>query len=91
MTPWYTDAEIDSLCEGLTQHAARVKYLRRLGLHVTRRPNGRPLVLRAHAEAVLSGQAQLQTAGPEKPAAAGPDAGALISFLAARRATHKRA
>ncbi|WP_093303667.1 DUF4224 domain-containing protein [Variovorax sp. NFACC26] len=41
-----SDEEIDGLCEGLTQNAAKVRHLRRLGLRVDRRPNGRPLVAR---------------------------------------------
>jgi hypothetical protein len=54
-TPWLTDAEIDDMCAGLTQNAARVKHLSGLGLSVSTKPNGRPLVMRAHAELVLSG------------------------------------
>lgn len=42
-----SDEEIDRICGGLTQHLAKVRYLRRLGLRVDRRPNGRPLVARA--------------------------------------------
>jgi len=41
-----SDEEIDSICCGLTQNVAKVRYLRRLGLRVDRRPNGRPLVAR---------------------------------------------
>lgn len=56
MTPaWLSDAEVDELCAGLTQHAAKARYLRSLGLTVQIKPNGRPLVVRSHAEAVLSG------------------------------------
>jgi len=65
-----TDPEIDQICEGLgpNSHAAKVKRLQSLGLIVNRKPNGRPLVVRAHAEAVLSGRAQ---AAAEELAAAG--------------------
>ena len=49
-----TDAEIDRICDGLTQNAAKVRYLRGLGLTVQRKPNGRPLVNRAHYNAVRS-------------------------------------
>lgn len=46
--PNLTDAEIDDICDGLTQSAAKVRYLRDvLGLAVQRKPNGRPLVRRA--------------------------------------------
>lgn len=58
-TPWLSDAEIDDMCDGLATNAARVRHLRRMGLTVTTKPNGRPLVMRAHAELVLSGAAQV--------------------------------
>lgn len=53
--PWYTDPEIDDLCQGLTNNAAKVRHLRSMGLTVARKPNGRPLVMRSHASLVLSG------------------------------------
>jgi hypothetical protein len=48
-----TDAEIDSICDGYVQNAARIRYLRAMGLTVHRKPNGRPLVNRAHYDAVM--------------------------------------
>lgn len=48
--PDLSDDEIDRICAGLTQHLAKVRYLRRLGLRVDRRPNGRPLVARIEWE-----------------------------------------
>jgi hypothetical protein len=43
-----SDEEVDAICAGLVQSAAKIRYLRRvLHLHVDRRPNGRPLVRRA--------------------------------------------
>lgn len=50
-----TDAEIDNICDGYTQNAARVRYLRSMGLTVRQKPNGRPLVNRAHYDAVMNG------------------------------------
>lgn len=47
-----TDAEIDNICDGYVQNAAKIRYLRGLGLTVERKPNGRPLVNRAHYDAV---------------------------------------
>lgn len=47
-----TDAEIDNICDGYVQNAAKIRYLRSLGLTVERKPNGRPLVNRAHYNAV---------------------------------------
>lgn len=61
-----TDQEIDALCEGLRQNAAKARYLRGLGLTVHTRPNGRPLVVRSHAERVLAGE----QINPTTPAAA---------------------
>lgn len=61
-----TDAEIADLCEPLTQPAAQVRYLRSLGLAVTTKPNGRPVVVRSHVESVLSGRNQ------QAPAQAAP-------------------
>lgn len=47
MTPDLTDSEVDQICAGLVQNAAKVRYLQALGLRVDRRPNGRPLVSRS--------------------------------------------
>lgn len=53
-----SQAEIDDLCHPLTQASAQVRFLRASGLTVTVKPNGRPAVVRSHAESVLSGQRQ---------------------------------
>lgn len=50
-----SEAEVNELCNPLTQPAAQVRFLRGLGLTVTVKPNGRPAVVRSHAETVLSG------------------------------------
>lgn len=60
MTPWLTDKEVDDLCDGLSTNAAKARHLRGMGLVVNCKPNGRSLVMRAHAEAVLSGFKQIQ-------------------------------
>ena len=65
MTPWLTDAEIDDLCAGLATSGAKVRHLRSVGLHVTTKPNGRPLVMRVHAEVILSGLNQLAEPAPQ--------------------------
>lgn len=54
-TPWLADNEVDALCDPLRQNAAKVKYLKGLGLAVREKPNGRPLVLRSNVEDVLGG------------------------------------
>lgn len=48
-----TDAEIDLICDGYTQSAAKVRYLQSMGLTVRRKPNGRPLVNRRHYDEVM--------------------------------------
>lgn len=45
-----TDAELADICRPLVQHAARIRYLRSLGLPVERRPDGSPLVRRCDWE-----------------------------------------
>lgn len=47
-----SDAEIDNICQGYTQNAAKVRFLRSMGLVVRKKPNGRPLVNRNHYDAV---------------------------------------
>lgn len=48
LTAHLTDAEVDDICAGLRQNAAKVRYLQVvLKVRVQRKPNGRPLVLRA--------------------------------------------
>lgn len=64
-----SQAEIDGLCHPLTQPAAQVRFLRASGLAVTVKPNGRPAVVRSHAEAVLSGQRQSPQVPVAKPEA----------------------
>lgn len=50
-TPWFTTAEVDEMCDGLVQDAARIRYMRNvLKLKVDRKPNGKPLVWRPVAE-----------------------------------------
>lgn len=46
LPPYLSDAEVDEMCDGLVQDAAKIRYLRGLGLRVDRKPNGRPLVWR---------------------------------------------
>lgn len=52
MRPWLEDDEIAELCRPLEQSAAQIRYLKRLGLHVERKPNGTPLLMRSELERV---------------------------------------
>lgn len=73
MTPDLTDDEIDSICAGLSQNAAKVRYLRGLGLRVDQRPNGRPLVARAEWERHYTSRPALETVkGSATPPSNGP-------------------
>lgn len=84
-----TDEEIDAMCAGLgsTSHAAKRKRLERMGLIVNEKPNGRPLVVRSHAEAVLSGRAALeQHAAPPAPRPATGDRAAVIALFGRKAA-----
>ncbi len=47
-TPFLTDDEVDAICAGYVQNAAKVRFLQQVvRVPVKRKPNGRPLVLRA--------------------------------------------
>lgn len=49
---FYSDAEVDELCAGLEQNAAKIRFLRDVcKLRVDRKPNGRPLAWRPAAPA----------------------------------------
>lgn len=46
--PFLTDDEVDAICAGYVQNAAKVRFLQQVvRVPVKRKPNGRPLVLRA--------------------------------------------
>jgi hypothetical protein len=80
-TPWLTDAEIDELCDPLTQPAAMVRFLNReYKLTVTRKHNGRPLVMREHFDAVMGGLPadKRKRARPEQHQLRQPDAAGLV-------------
>lgn len=66
-----TDAEVDAITDGYSTNAARIRYLRGLGLTVYVKPNGRPLVARAHYDAVMN-----PAGGIEPGRGAAPGAGA---------------
>lgn len=51
--PFLTDAEIAGICDPLVMPGAQRRHLKRLGLHVEEKPNGRPLVARSEFERVL--------------------------------------
>ncbi|MBC2731345.1 DUF4224 domain-containing protein [Thiobacillus sp.] len=75
-TPFLSDAEMLHICKPLTQPAAMIRYLKREGFNVKRRPDGWPLISRANYDAVMMGQAQPAAAGDT--AQAGPNVQALL-------------
>lgn len=85
-SPFLTQKQVDEICEGLTQKAAKVRYLRGLGLHVTVKPNGDPHVARSEYERVFGAA---RVGGQKIKAAPGsePDTSAAILLLN-RRARH---
>lgn len=58
-----SDAEIDEICDGYIQNAAKVRFLKSLGLTVAQKPNGRPLVNRAHYDQVRGEASRLRCPG----------------------------
>lgn len=86
---YLSDTEVADLCAPLTQPAAQVRYLRALGLTVTLKPNGRPVVIRCHAEAVLSGRrvaSPLATTDQPRGAKQQPNRSSLVTLLQRGRA-----
>jgi len=75
MTPWLSQAEIDDLCDPLTQHAAQLRYMRGLGLTVGTKPSGAPLLMRNHFDDVMTPE------NKSKPAKRQPNsAGLRLAF-----------
>lgn len=85
-TPFLSDDELLALCKPLSQPAAMVRYLTRMGFHVKRRPNGWPLISRANFDVVMMGQAQpvSPTANPE----GSPNVKALLDRFTQRGAPY---
>lgn len=54
--PYFTDAEVDEMCDGLVQDAAKIRHLRRLGLRVDRKPNGKALAWRPAVQTPAAAQ-----------------------------------
>ena len=81
-----TDAEIDAMCAGVTRNADKRRRLRAMGLIVNEKPNGRPLVVRSHAEAVLSGRADVERSqAVDQPRPTTGDTAAIIAIFGKKR------
>jgi len=77
-TPHLTDAEIIDMVAPLKQPAAIVRWFRAQGFTVREKPNGMPLVSRAHFEAHLSGEQAPSVTADATPANT-PDVAAFLS------------
>jgi len=80
--PFLTDAEIAQICEPLRLPGAQCRYLKKLGLMVTTKPNGRALIARSEFERVL-GAARFGE--PQSNAQLGPNPAALKNYLESRK------
>lgn len=56
MTPYLTDSEIADICQPLVAPSAQIRYFKKLGMMVCRKPNGKALVARSEFERVLVGR-----------------------------------
>ncbi|MEO8806409.1 MAG: hypothetical protein ABI433_10015 [Burkholderiaceae bacterium] len=83
-TPWLDDDEVAELCKPLIRPAARVKYLRQEGLHVTLKPNGHPIVMRSELERVF-GAARLAPSGSAHDGGAEPNVTGLQEWAKRRK------
>ena len=80
--PFLSDEEVSELCAPLRMPGAQCRYLRKLGLMVQTKPNGRALVARSEFERVL-GAARF--APTQNDARQGPNVAALRNFMEGRR------
>ncbi|CAN7199506.1 DUF4224 domain-containing protein [Acidovorax sp. LjRoot118] len=80
---YLTDSEIDGICEPLRSVAAMCRHLKRMGLMVVAKPNGRPLVARSEFERVL-GAARMETTA-KTPSTHGPNVSALVDHLTRKK------
>lgn len=76
--PFLSDDEIAKICAPLSVPGYQVKYLKKLGLIVNRKPNGRPLVARGEFERVLVGR---QPEREQNAASGQPDRAALLQVI----------
>lgn len=79
--PFLTDAEVNDLCDGLVAPAAQIRFLRRMGLLVERKPSGRPLLMRSELERVLGAGRMATNVAQNGPAAAQPNRAALLELI----------
>lgn len=82
LPPFLTDAELRRIADPLKQPAAITRWFQRSGFEVKRKPNGMPLVSRAHFEHVMCGHRPGPAGDDGSDAAVSPDATALLKRFA---------
>lgn len=83
--PYLTEAEIAEICEPLTQAHAQLRYLQGLGIPVSRKPGGRPLVGRAAFERAIAGTPAAAANESVSDPGSQPDFSALEQHLKKRK------
>lgn len=86
--PFLSDDEIAGICDGVSLPGAQCRHLKRMGLLVSTKPNGRPLVARSEFERVLgAGRYAVTHNGPSSS----PNVVGLMEHLAKRKPHGKTA
>ncbi|WP_268630476.1 DUF4224 domain-containing protein [Escherichia coli] len=85
MKPYLSDDEIKESCDPLTQPHAQGRYLQSLGIPVSRKPGGRPLVGRAAFDRVMAGSPPEAANDTHAPATPQPDHAALQQLFNRQR------
>ncbi|WP_261542839.1 DUF4224 domain-containing protein [Burkholderia multivorans] len=81
LPPFLTDDELRRIAEPLRQPAAIMRWFKRAGFEVKKKPNGMPLVSRAHFEQVMCGRA-VASAIDRGAGDCSPDTAALLQRFA---------
>ncbi|PRF87239.1 hypothetical protein C6Q22_12470 [Burkholderia multivorans] len=81
LPPFLTDAELRRIAEPLRQPAAIMRWFKRAGFEVKKKPNGMPLVSRVHFEQVMRGRTVASDIDSDMEACS-PDAAALLQRFA---------
>lgn len=84
-----SDAEIAEICAPLKSSAAQKRFLRAFGMVVNEKPNGKPLVVRSHAEWVLSGRIG-PSAAPAFDPRTQPNVEGMLKHLSERKGYQKK-
>ncbi len=84
-----TDAEIAEICAPLKSSTAKKRFLRAFGMVMNEKPNGKPLVVRSHAEWMLSGRIGPSVAPAFDPRTQ-PNVKGMLEHLSKRKLTRPK-